>query len=196
MDSLAKILEKIEKENNEACEKVIADAKQRADEIISSAQKNSKEYKALKMAETEKEFSNKIAMANSSAELLKNRRTLAAKIEIINGCMEQAIKYLNNLPNDDYFKILEDLAVGHAENAAGVLKVSESDFKRLPESFEADINKRLENGAEISVESDANVNGGGFILCYDEVVQNCTFSALLEDCLDEVKDELSKILFV
>ena len=92
MDSLTKILEKIDQDNKTACDNILADAKLKSEEIISDARKKAEQIKSDISAKGEKQikiisyscgYDNPLYFSNS----FKKRFGLSPKkyIEKING---------------------------------------------------------------------------------------------------------------
>jgi vacuolar-type H+-ATPase subunit E/Vma4 len=87
------------------------------------------------------------------------------------------------------------LIIKNALNGKGSLSLSKKDLERLPENFEGKINSQLSDGKSIEISGNAASFDGGFVVEYPEMRIDCTFESLLNDKIDEVRDELSKILF-
>lgn len=195
MDSLTKILEKIDADNKTDCENIIAAAKSEAEQIILDAQKKADQIRADIIAEGEKQIKNKITRHESSAELDFKRKLLAARVEIINSTITKLLESFVNMPREEYFKILLSLAEKYAETGDATLALSDVDFAAMPTDFAQKLSKTLENKGVITVTGGGNLPYGGFKLCYAETVLNCGFDALLNDRIDDAKDTLSKIFF-
>lgn len=195
MDSLTKILEKIDADNKTDCENIIAAANTEAEQIISDAQKTAEQIRADILAKGEKQIKNKIARCESSAELDFKRKLLAARVEIINSTIEKLLESFVKMPKEQYFEILLSLAEKYAENGNATLVLNDADFAAMPADFADKLIKALENKGVLTITGGGNLPYGGFKLCYAETVLNCGFDALLNDRIDDAKDTLSKILF-
>ena len=195
MDSLNKIISKIKADNKAECKAVLDDAKKQTKQILSDAEKQAQALSSGILAEGESAVQIRLAKADSSAELLYKRRLLSAKVDITKNTIQQALDELKNLPDKEYFDILTELAVAHAEAGEGTLCLTDEDNAKAPKDFAKNINEKLGKNGSIKVCGGAELGYGGFILRYSETLHNCGFDALLDDVLDDVKDNLNAILF-
>jgi V/A-type H+-transporting ATPase subunit E len=195
MDSLNKIISKIEADNKAECKAVLDNAEKQAKQILSDAEKQAEIIKSDILAKGEKAVSDKLSKAKSSAELIAKRQILSAKVDITKATIEKALNELKNLPEKEYFDILSELVIAHAESGEGTLCLTDEDKARAPKDFAKNINARLDGKGSVTLVGGAELGYGGFILRYEETLHNCGFDALLDDVLDDVKDNLSTILF-
>ena len=78
----------------------------------------------------------------------------------------------------------------------GDLVLSKADLARLPENFLATINASLaQEGASLALSEQTRETGGGFVLLYDGIEENCTFDALFDSLQEQLLDEVHAILF-
>lgn len=196
MTGLEKIIQKIEADSKIECNNVISEANDEAREILEKAKIVSEQNKqeiikaALSKSQTELE------LASSRAELERKKSILAVKINIVNKVIEDALSRLKNLPDEDYFITVKKLIHVYAQKGCGILHFSAGDLKRLPENFESDVNEMFkDNGISVKISSEPVNIDSGFILVYDDIEQNCSFDALLNSSIDEIKDELYSKIF-
>ncbi|MEE0784775.1 MAG: hypothetical protein U0M10_02385, partial [Oscillospiraceae bacterium] len=70
------------------------------------------------------------------------------------------------------------------------------DLDRMPENFAARLNAiAQEKGGALTLAPAGRVVGGGFILVYGGIEENCTFPALFEARKEELQDLVHKQLF-
>lgn len=186
---------------------IIASAEMRANKIIEEAQSQAKEIidNAVKEAENKKEqiaanAESKVAIIKSSADsacaLDKKNKILGAKTELINKAFLVAEEKLCSLSAQDYFSCLKKLIVHYSVSGEGTLVLSETDKARIPNGFLDSVNKDLgtEKSIKISEETDNSIKGG-FIIKYDEIDINCTFSAIIAGERERLVDKVNKCLF-
>ena len=78
----------------------------------------------------------------------------------------------------------------------GRLLLSQRDLQRLPADFADTLNGMLKNqGAQVHIGAQYAKIADGFLLAYGDIEVNCSFEALLEASLEQVKDALSRELF-
>lgn len=195
MSGIEKIIQKIEEDARAACEQVISEAKRKAVEILQSARLEGERLKAERVKKTRKRCEFEVELACSRAETEQKRAALAEKVKIIEEVISQALASLKSLSASEYFSALKKLAIGYALSGSGLMLLSKADLERLPKGFEQELNKGLGEEKSLKVASEPADIDGGFILRYEGVEQNCTFEALFEANLDEIKDAASKILF-
>ena len=74
--------------------------------------------------------------------------------------------------------------------------LSQRDLQRLPAGFADTLNSMLKSqSAQVHIGARAAKIDGGFLLVYGDIEVNCSFEALLEASLEQVKDALSRELF-
>ena len=196
MTGLEKILKHIEDEALANVEKILNDAKQKRDSILTEA----KEAGTKRCAEIEKksveEVHNILNRAKSAAELEERRLILSAKQNMIEQVIQKAMNKLIKLPDDDYFKIILSLIRKYATSETGQIIFAETDKKRLPKDFEQRVFEILKDkkNAELTVANETCDICGGFILSYGDMEVNCSFEALFlaekENLVDKVRAEL------
>ncbi len=195
MNGLEKILQKIADDNKSTCQNILDKAKAEADKIISDAKKEG-EIKAQKIIDdaTKKAELDELK-AESGAELSYKRKILSAKLEIIDEVIESTKDSLKNAGDAEYADTIISLACTYAEDGEGEMKFSEKDLKKFGKKFEDKLNEKLPKGKKIKISDTPADIDGGFLLCYEDTIQNCTFDALIDDNADEIKDNLAEILF-
>ena len=195
MDGLTNIIAKIHEQNDAECENVLASAKKEAEEILEKAQAEAKEA-SLKIAEkTDSEEAVARSRAVSSAETEYKRAVLSKKSELLDMAVKNALEQIKNIPDDVYFGYIEKLIVSNALEGVGKVIMSERDLTRLPKGFEEKVCSLLSDGKKIEISKDTLDFDGGFVIEYSEVCIDCSFSSLINDKMDEIRDELSKVLF-
>lgn len=194
MAGLDKIIERIQKNSEINCDSILKYAQKQADEIRAASQKQSDSDVEKISAETDRKSKEIVDSAVSGSELEEKKEILSAKVEIINNVIDKVSQTLKDLPDDKYFDAVYKLAAKYARPEEGVMYLSSKDLKRLPAGFEKTLNSKLKQGS-ITVSKDPKDLDGGFILSYGGIEINCSFEALIKESEDDIKDELSRILF-
>ncbi|MCH5184702.1 MAG: V-type ATP synthase subunit E [Oscillospiraceae bacterium] len=192
MTGLEKIIKEIEKDSEDRVNRIIAEANDKADEIIKAAEKEAKE-KAEAIAEnaavSERDI---IERAKSADELNIKKQILLKKQEIISDIIHEAESRLDGLADKEYFDIILSMAKKFSSDKNGEIIFSKQDKKRMPSDFEEKLKAEC-SFLKIS-DKDADI-GGGFILSYGGIEENCTFKALFESNIEMLQDKVHTLLF-
>jgi len=197
MTGIEKIIAKIEDDCKINCDEIITKAHSEAQLILNNAQIAGEKAKETAIQTAKIKCKTDIELANSKAEHERKKLILATKISIINEVISASMQKLNNLPELDYFNAVMILINRYAQNGCGVLRFSQKDLKRIPPDFDISLNKMFSGSEKSIVISNEPISiDGGFVIAYDDIEQNCTFDSLLNDHLDEIKDELYDAIFM
>ncbi len=170
------------------CEKIISDAKVKADEIVLKAEKQSALIKAegeskrakIKeetdriLADGEREHKERITallLAREREELLKTENDTIKEIIL------EAKNRMENLSKTEYFDLLEAIYKLNAEDSDGELLLTKEDRERMDKDFPERLSK-IRGSVKLS---DETINKKGFIIRYGRILLNCTFDAIFED---------------
>ena len=197
MTGIEKIITKIEEDCKITCEGIIANAMSESQVIIDNAQNEAIKLKNEATIATESKCKIDIELAKSKAEHEYKKAILATKISIINEVINESMHKLKKMPDADYFNIITTLIKNYAQTGCGVLQFSKKDLNRLPQGFEASLNQKFKDSGKSFTISNESINiDGGVVIVYNNIEQNCTFDSLLNNSLDEIKDDLFKEIFM
>ena len=142
------------------------------------------------------ECAGELQRAKTGGEMKIKRLLLRTKTELVDETIAMALRQLRELPDADYFTVLQTLACSYARKGEGEMLLSQRDLQRLPAGFADTLNSMLKSqGAQVHIGARAAKIDGGFLLVYGDIEVNCSFEALLEASLEQVKDALSRELF-
>lgn len=196
MAGIENILNIIASQQKQTEDSIILAAEKKASEIEAEsktkADREYEEYLKRSMARLEQEYKN----GESSVDGEMKRKILAYKVSAIDETVENALRKLDDMPDKEYFNVLEKLLAKHLQCGDGVLQLNKRDLARLPESFK-------KAAAELAVKADGTVTvsdkavdiENGFILTYGLISENCSFRAIIEADRDGVRDTAAKALF-
>ena len=195
MTGLEKITEKILLESQKNCEKILENGTAQVKEILSNAKIVADEKAKEIIDSAEAEGARKNAIAKSSAESITRNRYLEIRNAILNDIISAAYETVERLSDDEYFELIKKLCYKHIQTGECTMHMSGSDLFRLPQDFEDEINSVIfEKGAVHVSETPADIENG-FILVYDGFEVNCTFRAIFDESMENLKFTLSKELF-
>lgn len=186
MTGLDKIMEQIEADSSAVCAKILETAEKQAAQTTAAGEAAAEQAYQQILENAQRKNALELQKAKSGAAALKNRRILAAKSQLIHEVITEAQNRLNALSGEEYYRALAVLLQKNKTGAPGEVLLSKKDLEQMPADFLAPFPELTPVAAEIS---------GGFILRYGGVEQNCTFDALLDSALEEIKDQLAPMLF-
>ena len=197
MTGLEKILKSIEEDAKAAADKITSQAREQAEVILANA-KAEAEQQASQIKEKalldEKEAINR---AESAAALQERRIILKAKQEMIQDIITKARNSLDELPDQEFSRMILQMAKRYAHNKKGSILLSTKDQKRLPQDFDQQLKLALaeKSGAELKVSAQTTDIDGGFLLVYGDIEENCSFDALFFAMKDTLQDKVNSMLF-
>ncbi len=197
MAELDKIIKHIENDAAAVALAILTDAQSKAEEMIATAEEDAQNRCHEIQKKTEADIENTLNKADSAALLQERKMILNAKQQFINDVIERAKISLAQLSNEDYFNMIKKMIKKYALPKKGEIIFSQSDIKRLPANFEADLPTILseKEGAELLVSDETRKIDGGFILVYGDVEENCSFEALFLAAKESLQDKVYKFLF-
>lgn len=192
MNGLESILLKIEKDAETECDKVLSSARENGERYRKNALDSANEKAQKIRAAAEKKAQIIRESAVSGSEALVRNSILAAKAEVVNEFLAYAEEEIGSMPDDEYFAFVKKLALKHAFCGTFEILFNSKDLKRLPSSFEKELNLKLNGNRAVVSEIPCEEIESGFIIRCGKVEQNCTFKALIEEKANEIKDALFK----
>lgn len=196
MTGLDKIISQILEDAGKEADAAIVKAQSEAEEI----EKGGKDLCRKLLEDGEKKLGTDEASyterLKSSAELKKRQTVLLAKQQIIADMLDQAYKALLSKETAEYFALVQKMLDKFVPAKQGEIYFSQRDLDRMPEAFEAEIERAAaKKGGSLTLMKEPKNIDGGFILVYGGVEENCSFKALLSAQRDELSDKVHEMLF-
>ena len=195
MTGLELITEKILNDAHDNCNKILEDGAVQVKEILAAARTKGNLEAQKIVSAAESEAARKNAIAKSSAESITRNRYLEIRNAILNDVISAAYESIEKLTDEEYFDLIKKLCYKHIQTGECIMYLNGSDLYRLPDGFEDEINSVVFETAAVHVCNDPIDIDNGFILKYDGFEVNCTFRAIFDDCMDNLKFILGKELF-
>lgn len=195
MTGLEKIQEKILAQSKLSCDSIIAKANAEAKEILISARIKAEKLSADIISEAEELSERKKLLAKGSAETITRNRYLEVRNAIINDIISAAYEEIERLSDEEYFDLLKRLCIKNIAPGEYIMHLNMVDLARLPEGFEDSINAEVYETSAVFVKNEPAEIENGFILSGNGVEINCTFRAVFDENMDNLKDMLNKKLF-
>lgn len=194
MSGLDKIIETIDGSFEQSCGDVIADAKKQADDIIKKAESQAAQEKNELLNLSRQGFERDYARSVASFEADGKRKLLYAKVGAADKVISKAMETIKELPDGQYFDLCLRLFEKYFDGGDCAMLFSPDDIKRMPKDFSEKISQKA-GKSRVDIQQDDGIKGGGFVLDFGEISENCTFDALLENNADRIKDRVFAALF-
>ena len=196
MTGLDKMKSQILDEAKAAAEGKIAEAKAQAEETIRSAKEDAAKQTESILHKSKNDVSNYQERLESSIDLQKRTKILAAKQEVIAGVLEKARAKGEAMEAGEYFSMLLKMVEKYALAQDGEICLCAADLARLPEGFEAEVSRiAKEKGGSLKLSGEGKQIKNGFILVYGGVEENCTINAMFDAKKDELSDIVHRLVF-
>lgn len=196
MNGLEEIVLAIKQKADAQCADIIAGANGKAAEIKATAQKSAEAEKEKILSEASKRCERNIEAAKSAAVSNTLKEILGYKSGAVRGVIAKMLEDLNGLDDKEYFEVVEKLVYANFhKNESGKIRFGKKDSSRIPAGFMDKLNATVKkDGAELTLDADADI-ANGFVLCYGDIEENCSFDAIVSSKEDTIKDEIASILF-
>lgn len=195
MTGLEKIQEKILEQSKVNCDLIVSKANEEAKNILINARQKASELSDEIIRKAEELSAKKNLLAKSGAESITRNRYLEVRNAIINDIISAAYEEVERLSDEEYFDILRKLCIRNITPGEYVMHLNSVDLARLPENFEDSINSQIYETATVFIKKEAADIENGFILSSGGIEINCTFRAVFDENMDNLKDMLNKELF-
>lgn len=191
---------------NNLTSKIIKDAEDKKEVILSEAEKE--KNKILNKRQAEASTAERVIIEKagieaistkerilSSAGLQARNEKLKAKQEVIREVFQMSIEALCNLSEDDFRGFVKDSILNN--NIEGEQKIIFNDrYNKIDNtSLLCEINKELGSKASVTLSEETRNFKGGFILEKNGIEINNTFEALVNSLRDDLCSDVAKVLF-
>lgn len=191
---------------NNLTSKIIEDAEDKKEVILSEAEKESKKIFTKKAEEAkaaekiiiekaEREAVSRKERIISNAHLQVRNEKLKAKQEIISEVFEEAIKSLCSLKEEDLIEFVKDFILNSGITGEQKIILNNEGRKIISNAVLSEINKELKPKANIILSEEIRNFKGGFILEKESIEINNTFEALVHSLKDDLSQEVARKLF-
>ena len=110
--------------------------------------------------------------------------------------LDEAKQSLSALDGREYFTLIAEMLKKYAQPGEGEICFNERDLNRLPEGFEETISEIAgAKGGSLTLSRTPCGIGGGFILVYGGIEENCSFDSVFADEKERLQDRIHEMLF-
>lgn len=196
MSGLDKMKAQILKEAERKAEEILSQANRQAELLVEKATEEARAEAASMTEKAEQGAAEYVRRVESSLDMHRRQALLAAKQEVIRDVLDRAYGRIVNLGDEEYFGMLEKMLEKFVRPQDGIICFSEDDLKRMPADFPEKIRTTAANAGGSLILADAPVRtGGGFLLVYGGVEENCTIKAVFDSKREELSDKVNSLLF-
>lgn len=191
MTGLQGILEKIQEESAQQAAEIISTAEHEAALIVKRAQIAAENNLKYAEQEAEETVADVLRRAKSAVDSEARQALLSQKQHLIDQAIKTAYKAILQMPDGEYFAMIQKMIDRFATGQDGEIVFSEKDRKRLPIKLKMGISLKK----NLSLSERTQKMSGGFLLIYGDIEENCSFRALFDTAQDEIKDKVNTLLF-
>ena len=167
MTGLDKIISQILEDAGKEAQEISEKAKSEAEAVLAEAKAGCKKIAAENDEKLAGEATSYMERIKSSAELKKRQAVLLAKQQVITEMLEQAYEALLKKEGEEYFALIGKMLDKYVLPKTGEIYFSEKDLDRMPQGFEAVIEKAaVSKGGSLTLVKEPKNIDGGFILVY------------------------------
>ncbi|MBQ1243828.1 MAG: hypothetical protein IIX98_05555 [Clostridia bacterium] len=195
MSGLDKITNLISEEANAECQKILKAASDEIKNLIAESRKEANKLSREIVDKAKKDAELITVTAKGKAEAITRNRYLEIRNAILNDVISAAYLEIEKLSDEEYFDLVKKLLVKYIQPGECTMFMNGYDLGRLPENFELDINSEVFEKSAVYVSKQAVDIENGFILSYGQIEINCTFKAVFDENMDNLKDMLSPFMF-
>lgn len=198
MEGIERIKQRIMQEAQEKERQILDGAKTEAEQILKNSAATVEEIKQKSLQKGKKQAEEEKRKILSMAELEERKRLLASKQQIIDEAFEKAQQGLENLPEEDYLHLIQNMLLKNVAAGDEEIIVNSRDRSRITQDFLEQVNGELKKQGKtgsLKLSADTRPMIGGFILKSKDIEINSSFDAALKMQREELETEIAKILF-
>lgn len=195
MNGLDQIIGRIQSESQAECDEILKKAQTECENIKNESNQKADALVSEIRAAADLEISQILEMYRQRSETDGKKKMLNSQQALVSKAVNEAAEKLENLPDSEYFNLLTKLLGRYAQKRSGEILLRKSDVKRMTDDFKKETDRHSLTVTSLETSEDEKINGGGFVLRYGEIEENCMFSALFADKRDIIHDKVYQILF-
>ena len=198
MAGIDSLKDRILKDDSDRAVKIVEDANNAANTVIESAKEKSKSIIDDIKVKSEKDGRDKKDRMIARAQLDARNIILAAKQDAIDNVFLAALKKIQDMDNNEYSKLIEDMIVNNSESGNEEVIFSKKDILRVGPDLIDRVNKRLSaigRTGQLTVKEGNQTASSGFIMKKGELEINCSIEAQIRMQRDSLEGEIAELLF-
>ncbi len=195
--SLENILNELEKTNQSAVERILDEARAKAESILAEAKALREKQISIIQHDAEQKSSRIREQIVTQAELEAAKEILKKKQELVAQVFESLKQHIMGLPQEQYCDFWKEYLLNAVETGDEAVVVGRKE-KYLDTNFIAGCNEQLNNNqltGRLKLSDSRGNFDYGFVLHSGSIEVNCTLEALMRSWQDEFRDEVARELF-
>lgn len=184
-------------------EKILTDARVKADLIVQEAENKIKHMEDRLQEEFKKTLNDALKELESQKPLILKRKltvgeleskkmVLKAKMSVIDQAFTIALDKLNSLDKDKYLSIISGMLKAHAIEGDSIT-ISKYDKDLITDKFIDDFNKK--NKLNLTINKDMGDFKGGIIINSRNMDKNLLFKVELDTLRESIETEIAALIF-
>ena len=195
MSNINNLTSKIIEDAEDKKEVILSEAKKEKNKILSKKKDEAKKDEKIIIDKAEIEAISKKERIISSAKLEARNEKLKAKQEVISEIFEMSIENLCNISEKDFKEFVRLSILNSNVTGKQNIILNSNGKKIIDKSLLSEINEELGAKASVILSKETRNFKGGFILEKDGIEINNTFEALVNSLKDDLRQEVARELF-
>jgi V/A-type H+-transporting ATPase subunit E len=190
------VVNKILSEAKAKAEKIVNEAKRRADEMIEETKAELTEYDKQSQQLAQDAARDKRERMLAGARMANAKQLLAARVNILDSVFTEAKEQVRAMPDDQYLDLMKNLLKNAVETGDEEMIIGR-DENRLNQDFLKQVNRELGPGFQgnLRLSESRGEFSGGFILSRGRIRVNATIDVLVDQVRQTLEPELIEDLF-
>ncbi|MEN3190721.1 MAG: V-type ATP synthase subunit E [Atribacterota bacterium] len=196
--SIKDIKEKIISDAKNKANKIIEDANNKAKEIREKAKKESEDIKLKILNRINQEILLKKGKIITEANLGARKTILSTKQDIIEKTFNKALDKITKLDDRQYLNFIKKIILNNIEKGDEAIFISPLDKDRISKNFIKEINDELQaNGKQgkLKLSSTYLDIKGGVVIGSDNIRKNSSLEIMFKNVREELETKISRFLF-
>ena len=190
------VVNKILSEAKAKAEQIVSDARKRADDQLATVKAELAEYDKQSEKLAADAAKDKHDRMQAGARMANARQLLSARVEILEGIFNQAKEQIAAMPDDEYLALMKLLLQKAVETGDEEVIVGKNET-RINDSFLKQVNSELGRGFQgnLHLSKERGDFSGGFILGHGKIRINASIDVLVSQVRQSLEPELVNDLF-
>jgi len=188
------ILKKIKADAEASASEIVAEGKAAGEMVLTDARKDINAQKEKLMAHARQRADEERNRIITLARLAARRDLLTEKQALIDRVFDETRKSVLTMDAGEYRKLMRGFLEANADtgNEEVIIDANES---RIDQAFLDEVSRSLGRGSGLKLASERRAIEGGFFLREGSVETNCALDTILRDVRERVETDVAAILF-
>ena len=188
------ILKKIKADAEASASEIVAEGKAAGEMVLTDARKDINAQKEKLMAHARQRADEERNRIITLARLAARRELLTEKQALIDRVFDETRKSVLAMDAGEYRKLMRGFLEANADTGNEEV-IIDANEKRIDQAFLDEVSRSLGKGNGLKLAGERRPIAGGFILHEGNVETNCTLDTILGDVRERVETDVAVILF-